>query len=706
MLRQKTLFRDKVYVALPEQPTDGKSILSWVIDHASSSTEIIIIHIITTSNFVDSFFAEESRMQNVDNYLDQCSRKKVKAEKEVFFFTKIDEGLLHLIEIYGVTKLVMGAASDRHYKRKMKAPQSQTAISVMQRAHSYCNIWFICNGKLTCVREASCCPVKRSKSARLPSSVDSCKVDLQSLLEPNIEAKRLGCMYINEMELRKETEAKLSQEKEESESLKHATMVLQNDLDWLKYQLNEKANRLQDLNQQKHLLEHRISESDSVATYLEESMKVTESRVQSLKLEYSKMKRERDDAVKEARSMRIEKELTNSCAYGAISSEFSLMELEQATQNFSNALNIGQGGFGSVYKGSLRNTTVAIKMLSTDSLHGQSQFHQEVAILSRVRHPNLVTLIGACTEASALVYELLPNGSLEDRLNCVDNTPPLTWQVRIQIITEICSALIFLHKHRPHPVVHGDLKPGNILLDANLQSKLSDFGISRLLLESSVTGSDAHYTSRPMGTPAYMDPEFFATGELTPQSDTYSFGVTIMRLLTGRAPLRLIRTVREALNDYDLQSVLDHSAGDWPLVHVEQLAHIALQCTELSKQRRPDLEHDVWEVIEPMKKEAHSPLSQSFRSICSAIETATPSYFLCPISQVTMRDPQMAADGFTYEADAIRDWLDKGHDRSPVTNQTLANCDTIPNIALRSAIQEYLKQNNMNKSFALYEQQH
>uniref|UniRef100_A0A0E0IW20 Protein kinase domain-containing protein n=1 Tax=Oryza nivara TaxID=4536 RepID=A0A0E0IW20_ORYNI len=587
--------------------------------------------------------------------------RKVKAEKEVFFFTKIDEGLLHLIEIYGVTKLVMGAASDRHYK--------SFTLSVLIDCDKNMTIFVAQKNESTTITNSNKCDAKSTFILQY-------MVYLQR--EANMcQAKRLGCMYINEMELRKETEAKLSQEKEESESLKHATMVLQNDLDWLKYQLNEKANRLQDLNQQKHLLEHRISESDSVATYLEESMKVTESRVQSLKLEYSKMKRERDDAVKEARSMRIEKELTNSCAYGAISSEFSLMELEQATQNFSNALNIGQGGFGSVYKGSLRNTTVAIKMLSTDSLHGQSQFHQEVAILSRVRHPNLVTLIGACTEASALVYELLPNGSLEDRLNCVDNTPPLTWQVRIQIITEICSALIFLHKHRPHPVVHGDLKPGNILLDANLQSKLSDFGISRLLLESSVTGSDAHYTSRPMGTPAYMDPEFFATGELTPQSDTYSFGVTIMRLLTGRAPLRLIRTVREALNDDDLQSVLDHSAGDWPLVHVEQLAHIALQCTELSKQRRPDLEHDVWEVIEPMKKEAHSPLSQSFRSICSAIETATPSYFLCPISQVlqvrkvTMRDPQMAADGFTYEADAIRDWLDKGHDRSPAAEANL-----------------------------------
>lgn len=145
MLRQRSLFKDKVFVALPEEPRDGKSILSWVIDHASDNTEIIIIHIVTVPNF-------ESRKQNLDQYLDQCSRKKVKAEKRVFLFTKIDEGLLHLIKIYGVNKLVMGAASDKHYRRKMKAPQSQTAISVMQKAHSHCNIWFVCNGKLIFVR--------------------------------------------------------------------------------------------------------------------------------------------------------------------------------------------------------------------------------------------------------------------------------------------------------------------------------------------------------------------------------------------------------------------------------------------------------------------------------------------------------------------------------------------------------------------------
>ncbi|TVU31785.1 hypothetical protein EJB05_23486, partial [Eragrostis curvula] len=534
MLRQKSLFKDKVFVALPDEPRDGKSILSWAIDHTSDSAEIIILHI-------------------------------VRAQKR---------------------------------------------------------------------------------------------------------AKRLECMYIMEVKLRREVEAQLSQIKEDTETLKQATIMLQNELGWYKYQWNATVNALQNVNKQKRLLEHSISESDSIASDLGESVRVSESLVQSLKLEYNKVKRERDDAVKEARGMRIEKEFTASSVYGAFNSEFSLTELEQATQVFSDSLTIGRGGFGSVYKGFLRNTTVAIKIHNAKSLQAKSQFQQEVLVLSRVRHPNLVTFIGACPEASAIVYEFLPNGSLEDRLNCVGNTLPLDWHARFRIITEICSALIFLHKHKPHPVVHGDLKPGNILLDANLLSKLSDFGISRVLLESSVTGSDAHFTSQPMGTPAYTDPEFFGTGELTRQSDTYSFGVTILRLLTGRAPLRLVRLVQEALNDDDLHSVLDHSAGEWPLVQAEQLARIGLQCTDISRQN-----------------ESTSPV-------------ATPSYFLCPISQVVMRDPQVAADGFTYEADAIRDWFDCGRDTSPVTNRAISNCDTVPNHALRSAIEEYLQQNKLQKQFA------
>jgi hypothetical protein len=188
-------------------------------------------------------------------------------------------------------------------------------------------------------------------------------------------------MYIKDMEIRKEIEAEISQQKEETETLKEATLMLQNELDWYRYQWNKNANALQEANKQKHLLEHRISELDSVANYLGESMRASDSLVHSLKLEYSKVKRERDDAVKEARDMRMEKELTEPCAYGAMNSEFSLVELEQATQVFSSSLNIGQGGFGFVYKGFLRSTTVAIKILNTESLRAQSQFKQEVKCL-------------------------------------------------------------------------------------------------------------------------------------------------------------------------------------------------------------------------------------------------------------------------------------------------------------------------------------
>lgn len=217
----------------------------------------------------------------------------------------------------------------------------------------------------------------------------------------------------------------------------------------------------------------------------------------------------------------------------------------------------------------------------------------QVVVLSRVRHPNLVTLIGACSEASALVYEFCDNGSLEDRLMCKDNSPPLSWQVRVRIINEILSALIFLHSAKPHAIVHGDLKPDNILLDANLVSKLSDFGISRILT-SNTSATTLWYTTNPRGTFLYMDPEFLTTGELTPRSDVYSFGIIILRLLTGRPPLAIARDVESALESNDLQSVLDTSAGEWPLDQARQLAVLGLRCAELNRKNRPNFMDEVW----------------------------------------------------------------------------------------------------------------
>ncbi|ONK55519.1 uncharacterized protein A4U43_UnF2210 [Asparagus officinalis] len=152
----------------------------------------------------------------------------------------------------------------------------------------------------------------------------------------------------------------------------------------------------------------------------------------------------------------------------------------------------------------------------------------KVRVLRYMRHPNIVTLIGSCSEARALIYEFLSNGSLDDCLNCKNNTPPLTWQVRTRIICEICSVLIFLHSNKPYPVVHDDLKPENILLDSNFISKLSDFGICRLLMQSSISATTVYRQTQPKGTFLYMDPEFLATGKLTTHSDVYSFGVIML----------------------------------------------------------------------------------------------------------------------------------------------------------------------------------
>ncbi|WVZ82386.1 hypothetical protein U9M48_029653 [Paspalum notatum var. saurae] len=422
---------------------------------------------------------------------------------------------------------------------------------------------------------------------------------------------------------------------------------------------------------------------------------LSESRGQYDRLlsEHDRLLHERNVAVREVEELRQKRGQMLSVLTTSMHCEFSPTELECATENFSSSLKIGEGGFGCVYRGILRNMTVAVKVLKPDNLHGQSQFEQEVAILSRVRHPHLVTLLGACSESSTLVYEFLPNGSLEDFLVCAEKRQTLTWQIRIRIISEICSTLIFLHKNKPHPVVHGDLKPANILLDVNLISKLSDFGIARHLLQSSTNNTTMYHTMNPMGTFQYMDPEFFATGEMTCQSDVYSFGIVVLRLLTGKPPNGIKKIVEDAMQKGDLNSVVDNSAGDWPDVYVVQLASLALSCTELSRKCRPDLSVVVWGVVETMRDAVTTPSASSSRSVSD--ENCAPSYFICPISQDVMIDPHIAADGFTYEAKAIKSWLDSGHDTSPMTNMRLEHDELIPNRALRSAIQEWLQQQNV-----------
>ncbi|XAR60584.1 Non-specific serine/threonine protein kinase [Bertholletia excelsa] len=354
--------------------------------------------------------------------------------------------------------------------------------------------------------------------------------------------------------------------------------------------------------------------------------------------------------------------------------EFSLSDLQTATCNFSDSFKIGQSGSGSVYKGEMLNQTVAIKKLHPQNIQGQSEFQQEIQILGKLRHPHLVTLIGVCPEAWSLVYEYLPNGSLLDCLSQRSNFS-LNWKIRVRIVAEIASALLFLHSFKPEKIVHGNLKPENILLDSDLSCKICDFGISRLMTKEGLRCPSFRQYTEPKGAFSYTDPELNRTGALTSKSDSYSFGMIILHLLTGRAPETLAAEVRKAVSCGKLDSLLDSSAGEWPNFVLKQLVDLGLQCCEPNARDRPNLTPSIiWEL-----EQLHSPE-----------ERTVPSFFLCPIRQEIMHDPQVAADGFTYEGEALREWFGNGHETSPMTNLKLEHLHLTPNHALRLAIQDWL----------------
>lgn len=254
----------------------------------------------------------------------------------------------------------------------------------------------------------------------------------------------------------------------------------------------------------------------------------------------------------------------------------------------------------------------------------------QVEVLSRVRHPNLLTLIGSCAESKSLVYEYLNNGSLESHLACKDKTP-LPWQIRISISTNICSALIFLHSSEPC-IVHGNLKPSKVLLDANFVAKLGDLGIHSLVQHSvdSADNTNPVVCHNSHNYLAYVDPEYLVTGKSTPESDVYSFGIILLQLLTGRPLSGLVRDVRCALEKENLKTVLDSSAGEWPLDQTKQLAYLALRCCEKSWLNRPDLASEVWSILKPFR----TTCIDRRQELTSKKLQRAPSHFVCPIVQV------------------------------------------------------------------------
>ncbi|KAK9073640.1 hypothetical protein SSX86_006234 [Deinandra increscens subsp. villosa] len=228
-----------------------------------------------------------------------------------------------------------------------------------------------------------------------------------------------------------------------------------------------------------------------------------------------------------------------------VARSFTFRELAASTQNFKAANLIGEGGFGGVYKGRLESgKLVAVKKLNLHGSQGNQEFIVEVLMLSLLRHSNLVTLIGYCTDGDQrlLVYEYMPLGSLENLLFDLEpHQEPLDWQTRLKIAGGAARGIEYLHCKANPPVIYRDLKSSNILLDRDFNPKLSDFGLAKL----GPVGDHTHVSTRVMGTYGYCAPDYAMSGKLTIKSDIYSFGVVLLELITGRKAIDMTKKTGE-----------------------------------------------------------------------------------------------------------------------------------------------------------------
>lgn len=311
---------------------------------------------------------------------------------------------------------------------------------------------------------------------------------------------------------------------------------------------------------------------------------------------------------------------------------FSFNELKNATRNFRPDSLLGEGGFGYVFKGWIDENTltaarpgsgmvVAVKKLKPEGFQGHKEWLTEVNYLGQLHHPNLVKLIGYCLEAEnrLLVYEFMPKGSLENHL-FRRGPQPLSWAVRMKVAISAARGLSFLHEAKSQ-VIYRDFKASNILLDADFNAKLSDFGLAK----AGPTGDRTHVSTQVMGTHGYAAPEYVATGRLTAKSDVYSFGVVLLELLSGRRAVdktkvgieqNLVDWAKPYLGDKrKLFRIMDTKLeGQYPQKGAFTAASLAMQCLNNEAKTRPKMA-DVLAALEqnesPKNAANHSLSDQS-----------------------------------------------------------------------------------------------
>ncbi|CAJ2669970.1 unnamed protein product [Trifolium pratense] len=298
---------------------------------------------------------------------------------------------------------------------------------------------------------------------------------------------------------------------------------------------------------------------------------------------------------------------------------FSYEELIKATNGFSTMNLLGEGGFGSVYKGCLPDgREIAVKQLKIGGSQGEREFKAEVDIISRIHHRHLVSLVGHCIQDNRkiLVYDYVPNNTLHFHLH-EGGQPVLEWEKRVKIAAGAARGIAYLHEDCNPRIIHRDIKPSNILLDYNYEAQVSDFGLAKLALDA-----NTHVTTRVMGTFGYVAPEYASSGKLTDKSDVYSFGVVLLELITGRMPVdpsqmgdeSLVEWARPLLSDAletgEFESFIDPKLGkNYIDSEMFCMIEVAAACVRHSASKRPRM----GQVVRAFESLATSDLTNGMR---------------------------------------------------------------------------------------------
>ncbi|AAF21152.1 putative protein kinase; 22243-25096 [Arabidopsis thaliana] len=560
-----------------------------------------------------------------------CARKGIIAKEVILHDIDISNAIVNYItNNYYIANLVVGASARNSFLKKFQSPDVPTTL--LKTTPETCAVFVVTKGKLLKSRSASHrhkLSRQQNLSSLLYNSTNSIDSDSASISSPvSTQTNKPNSNFFQPNSPRISTPqsmSEISQSETDNGSCDMVSTVSS-------YTVSDSSTTIGSS------ISSTSTESPLVGNYVEQQNQNLEAEVRRLRLELKQFNKDKDTTNQKENSQETpwsdekielpralsdrETQKTQSAAFQAAEiakriakmesqkrrllemqanldkqmmfttvsyRRYSIKDVEDATYGFSDALKIGEGGYGPVYKAVLDYTSVAIKILKSGITEGLKQFQQEIEVLSSMRHPNMVILLGACPEYGCLVYEYMENGTLEDRLFCKNNTPPLSWRARFRIASEIATGLLFLHQAKPEPLVHRDLKPANILLDKHLTCKISDVGLARLVPPAVAdTYSNYHMTSAA-GTFCYIDPEYQQTGMLGVKSDLYSFGVVLLQIITAQPAMGLGHKVEMAVENNNLREILDPTVSEWPEEETLELAKLALQCCELRKKDRPDL---------------------------------------------------------------------------------------------------------------------